>query len=407
MLKILFISFVLFTGSMHFCSMYGQPGCVLKEPVFNIDFGSFRKSDDLKFSSSENYERIFRNCPQDGSYAIASATSDCFGGHWNTVNQDHTPNDLEGRMMLVNAAYDPGFFFIATANGLLPNTKYELAAWVLNVCNAGYNCTPLRPNLLFIVESTAGIAIAKFSTGQLPPGINATWLQYSAFFTTPPATTSLVLKIATKEIGGCGNDFALDDITLRECTVIDNIITEKKKPVIKPADKQPPLITKTIIKEKPSLPKPKKIDKPEMVKVPVKDTPAISKPVLKARLNFAPVPLVILSRDNPVIKRIETVNTELVIDLYDNGEIDGDTVSIYHNNRLIVSHAALSAKPITFRLGVDALHPHHELVMVAENLGSIPPNTSLMIITASNKRYETFISSSREKNAKIVIDLKE
>jgi hypothetical protein len=45
--------------------------------------------------------------------------------------------------------------------------------------------------------------------------------------------------------------------------------------------------------------------------------------------------------------------------------------------------------------------------MVANNLGSIPPNTSLMIVTANNKRYEVFISSSEQKNAKIVIELKE
>jgi hypothetical protein len=46
-----------------------------------------------------------------------------------------------------------------------------------------------------------------------------------------------------------------------------------------------------------------------------------------------------------------------------------------------------------------------ELVMVAENLGSIPPNTSLMIINTKNNRYELFITSTEQKNAKIVIDL--
>jgi hypothetical protein len=45
--------------------------------------------------------------------------------------------------------------------------------------------------------------------------------------------------------------------------------------------------------------------------------------------------------------------------------------------------------------------------MVAENLGSIPPNTSLMVITTRNKRYEVFISSTEQKNAKVILDLKE
>jgi hypothetical protein len=74
---------------------------------------------------------------------------------------------------------------------------------------------------------------------------------------------------------------------------------------------------------------------------------------------------------------------------------------------LIVSRAGLSKKPISFKIKVDAMQSHHELIMVANNLGSIPPNTSLMVITAGNKRSEVFISSSEQKNAKLVIDLKE
>ncbi|MBD0366273.1 MAG: hypothetical protein ICV53_09255, partial [Flavisolibacter sp.] len=119
------------------------------------------------------------------------------------------------------------------------------------------------------------------------------------------------------------------------------------------------------------------------------------------------IPLILRERANPLIKRIEAEAGEIKINLYDNGEIDGDTVSIYHNNELIVANAGLSQKPITIRLTLDRTQPHHELVMVANNLGSIPPNTSLMIVTIKDKRYEVFISSTEQKNAKVVIDLKE
>ena len=108
-----------------------------------------------------------------------------------------------------------------------------------------------------------------------------------------------------------------------------------------------------------------------------------------------------------MVKRIETEAGEISIDLYDNAEIDGDSVSIYHNNVKMVEHARLSQKPVSIRIAVDPAHPHHELIMVAENLGSIPPNTSLMIITTGTTRYEVFISSNEKKNAKIVFDLKE
>jgi hypothetical protein len=74
---------------------------------------------------------------------------------------------------------------------------------------------------------------------------------------------------------------------------------------------------------------------------------------------------------------------------------------------LIISEQRLSQKPLTFRIQVDEAQPHHELVMVAHNLGSIPPNTSLMIITAKDKRHQVFISSTEQKNAKVVINLRE
>jgi len=112
------------------------------------------------------------------------------------------------------------------------------------------------------------------------------------------------------------------------------------------------------------------------------------------------------TRENSLVRKIDTEAGEIRIDLYDNGEIDGDTVSIYHNNTLIKSHARLSEKPISFRIAVDPAQPHHELVMVADNLGSIPPNTSVMIITAGSKRHEVFISSTEQKNAKVILELK-
>ena len=116
--------------------------------------------------------------------------------------------------------------------------------------------------------------------------------------------------------------------------------------------------------------------------------------------------MVLKTRENALVRRIETEASEIKIELYDNGDIDGDTISIYHNNALIRSHLRLSHKPITVSISVNPDQPHHEIVMVAENLGSIPPNTSVMIITTVNNRYEVLISSSEQKNAKVVFDLK-
>jgi hypothetical protein len=39
--------------------------------------------------------------------------------------------------------------------------------------------------------------------------------------------------------------------------------------------------------------------------------------------------------------------------------------------------------------------------MVAENLGSIPPNTAILIITAGTRRYQLSLSSSESKSAMV------
>lgn len=93
------------------------------------------------------------------------------------------------------------------------------------------------------------------------------------------------------------------------------------------------------------------------------------------------------------------VDTSLIrIELYDNAEIDDDTVSVFLNNTLLLHKKRLTDKPIILELTAFP-NTEYELMMYAENLGRIPPNTSLMIITAGKKRYEMRISSSEQKNA--------
>jgi hypothetical protein len=398
-----------FTSAITLCllilaalNLAGQPNCELKPPVIHIDFGSGDQALDPNTASLDNYRRIFGDCPQDGHYAITSFTSDCHYGHWITLAQDHTPGDNNGKLLLVNASYPPGLFFEAPLKGVAPNTRYELGAWLVNVCKPEFECTNIRPNLRFVIVDANEKELATFSTGEITPTGQVSWLQYSAMFTTPSTVGDLSLRISDKADGGCGNDFALDDITIRECIVPKPVpLTQQPRPITKPSLP----VKKAPAKPGPPVLTPAKKIVPTITGSPVKDSPVVNRAVIRERAAF-PLPKPIASRANPIVKQIETVESEISIDLYDNGEIDGDTVSIYHNNLLVVSRAALSAKPVSFHIKVDEANPHHELVMVANNLGSIPPNTSLMIITAKGKRYEVFISSSEQKNAKVVIDLK-
>jgi hypothetical protein len=89
------------------------------------------------------------------------------------------------------------------------------------------------------------------------------------------------------------------------------------------------------------------------------------------------------------------------LDFYDNGQVDGDSITVRVNNMTVLSHQKLTTDPITTFIRMDSNVTFQEVEMIAENLGSIPPNTALLIITAGKKRYELFMTSSKQKSAKV------
>ncbi len=111
-------------------------------------------------------------------------------------------------------------------------------------------------------------------------------------------------------------------------------------------------------------------------------------------------------RNNTLIKIIEVKNADVKVDLYDNGEIDGDSISLFYNGELLLSRKRLTDKPITLHIKVDKDNSMNELVMYAENLGAIPPNTALMIVTDGSNRYEVRITSDLKKSGTIRFALK-
>lgn len=106
-------------------------------------------------------------------------------------------------------------------------------------------------------------------------------------------------------------------------------------------------------------------------------------------------------RKNTVIKTIEVDSKTIKVDLYDNGDIDGDFISLFYNGKLLLSNKKLTDKAITLNLDIDDEKGVNELLMYAENLGSIPPNTALMVVTDGTNRYEVRITSDLEKSGVI------
>ncbi len=104
-------------------------------------------------------------------------------------------------------------------------------------------------------------------------------------------------------------------------------------------------------------------------------------------------------RENVVAQEITVVSDKVSVDFYDNGEVDGDSVSVFFNNQLMAFSQRLSASSVHFDLVLDSTKEVNEITMFADNLGTIPPNTALMIVTDGDKQYEVRLSSNLQKNA--------
>ena len=109
-------------------------------------------------------------------------------------------------------------------------------------------------------------------------------------------------------------------------------------------------------------------------------------------------------------RKIETIRTvnfksdSLVLTLYDNGVVDGDTVSVLLNGKNIMPHQGLSTVAINKTIYITPdLGDSLQLIMYAENLGSIPPNTGLLIIHDGEDMYQIRFAGDLQKNSAITL----
>jgi hypothetical protein len=108
-----------------------------------------------------------------------------------------------------------------------------------------------------------------------------------------------------------------------------------------------------------------------------------------------------IARKKVLTSEIPITGDSISLSFYDHAEIDGDSIALFMNGKMIHQHILLKAEPFTFRLAVADLAAENELIMVAENLGSIPPNTSLMIAWCNGQRYEARLESTENTSAMI------
>lgn len=218
------LRFYVFTGFLCFHCLFacGQLCTGTKgDPIVNVTFGA----DDAPLPPNTTTYESTGGCPATGQYTINNFLFGC-GGNWVQMTGDHT-GDHNGNYMMVNAENTSGIIHMDTATGLCANITYEYAAFITNVMQSPLTCNghAVLPNLTFQIEKFDGTLLASYNTGDIPITNVKSWKQYGFTFTNPAGNDAVILKLVANAATGCGNAFALDDITFRQCSPISVNLT--------------------------------------------------------------------------------------------------------------------------------------------------------------------------------------
>jgi hypothetical protein len=109
-------------------------------------------------------------------------------------------------------------------------------------------------------------------------------------------------------------------------------------------------------------------------------------------------------RKNQAQQVVNFKSDSLQLALYDNGEVDGDTVSVLLNGEIILAKQGLKASAIkkTVYLQGDSA----TMILYAENLGKYPPNTGLLIVQDGTESYQVRFSADLQQNAAVIFKRK-
>jgi hypothetical protein len=192
-----------------------------------------------------------------------------------------------------------------------------------------------------------------------------------------------------------------------------------KEEILALCDNKPEIKKPEYVKAKPKEKEIKNVQKPK--KDPVKpQTAEQTSPLININEPVEPDPgfiklfygetekeIVLEKRNNDLVKEIIVEHDSISVTLYDNGIVDGDSVTLIYNDKVLTTHQLLTDKPLTFYIKIAPGSSRNELQMYAENLGSIPPNTALMVIYDGNKRHEVNIKSTENTNGAVSFKLRE
>lgn len=189
------------------------------EPSYSLTFGSgsdqYSSATPDSFGFTTTYKQKDSSPLSDNAFSFVNSVPDD-SSRWHGGGMDHTPDDGDnGYMMVVGASATTGEICRIQVNDLVVGSRYEFSGYVANIVKGGSDL--IKPNILFEVraDSSDNTLLASTETGEVDEYETLTWTQYGmSFYAT---SKSIVLLMISQAAGGAGNDFAVDDITLRTC----------------------------------------------------------------------------------------------------------------------------------------------------------------------------------------------
>jgi len=200
-------------------------------------------------------------------------------------------------------------------------------------------------------------------------------------------------------------DFVIDNYTAgaNDPEIIDSVskfaeqwLREKETVALHDIPNSPATEEKTL-----NTPQEKKIETPiTKTEIPIESAP-VAKTIEPVKSTTSVIEQKFLTRTKVLTTEIPLSGDSIELRFYDNAIVDGDSISLFLNNKLLFEHIRLLGKAYIIKLAVNDLQEGNELIMVAENLGSIPPNTAYMVAIVDEKRYEARLESTEGSSAMV------
>ncbi|MBS7787485.1 choice-of-anchor D domain-containing protein [Flavobacterium sp. CYK-55] len=162
------------------------------------------------------------NC-DDGQYTVYYESGSTAVASWAPTywyqGVDHTPSDTNGRMAIFNATNKVTEEFYRTVmHGVITNAPLTYGFWVINLdrSDAPSIDSRNRPNITVEIRDLSNTIVSSLNTGDIAPttagNLAGNWFYFSNTFT--PTQTGYSIVFRNNQLGGSGNDLALDDIRI-------------------------------------------------------------------------------------------------------------------------------------------------------------------------------------------------